>query len=92
MLHNFQQVCEVKGPSVLALHSYFNLVSGVVSDDLHGIYLGVTLRLLHLWFDGETEESHTSKATRCEDPNRLHNTKIMPFCNTFSSVISFFYK
>ena len=45
------QVCGVKGPTILALHQQFDLVGGVVVDDLHGIYLGVTLRLLHLWFD-----------------------------------------
>ena len=41
----------VKGPSVLAMHLCFDLVSGVVIDDLHGIFLGVTLSLLHHWFD-----------------------------------------
>lgn len=41
----------MKGPTVLALHHCFDLVGGVVIDDLHGIYLGVTLALLHLWFD-----------------------------------------
>ena len=45
------QVCGVKGPTVLALHHCFDLVGGVVIDDLHGIYLGVTLSLLRLWFD-----------------------------------------
>ena len=46
-----KQVRGIKGPSVLALHHCFDLVGGVVIDDLHGIYLGVTLTLLHLWFD-----------------------------------------
>lgn len=48
---NVYQVCGVKGPSVLALHPRFDLVQGVVIDDLHGIFLGVTLSLLHCWFD-----------------------------------------
>ena len=41
----------MKGPTVLALHPCFDLVSGVVIDDLHGIYLGVTQSLIRLWFD-----------------------------------------
>ena len=45
------QICGVKGPTVLALHRHFDLVGGVVIDDLHGVYLGVMLSLLHLWFD-----------------------------------------
>ena len=44
------QVCGVKGPTVLALHPCFDLVQGVVIDDLHGLYLGVTLTMLNLWF------------------------------------------
>ena len=36
---------------MLALHTPFYLVNGIVIDDLHGVFLGVTLRLLHLWFD-----------------------------------------
>ena len=40
-----------KGPTVLALHPCFDLAKGIVIDDLHGIYLGVTLSLLHLWFN-----------------------------------------
>lgn len=45
------QVFGVKEPTVLALHPVFDLVCGVVIDDLHGLYLGVTLSLLCLWFD-----------------------------------------
>lgn len=40
----------MKGPTVLALLPSFDLVWAVVIDDLHGIFLGVTLTLLHLWF------------------------------------------
>ena len=47
----YNQVLGVKGPTVLALLPSFDLVWGVVIDDLHGIFLGVTLTLLHLWFD-----------------------------------------
>lgn len=42
----------VKGPTALALHPHFDLASGVVIDDLHGIFLGVTL---HLWFDKQNK-------------------------------------
>lgn len=48
--HSLYQVLGVKGPTVLALLPSFDLVWGVVIDDLHGIFLGVTLTLLHLWF------------------------------------------
>lgn len=41
----------ILGPTVLSLHPPFDLCAGVVIDDLHGLYLGVTLRLLNLWFD-----------------------------------------
>ena len=41
----------MKGPTVLALHPYFDVVWGVVIDDLHGIFLGATLTLLNLWFN-----------------------------------------
>ena len=36
---------------MLALHPCFDLVLGVVIDDLHSLFLGVTLTLLRLWFD-----------------------------------------
>lgn len=41
----------MKGPTVLALHPRFDVVWGVVIDDLHGLFLGVTLSLLRIWFD-----------------------------------------
>jgi hypothetical protein len=47
----YEQVCGVKGPTVLTLHPSFDPVWGIVIDDLHGIFLGVTLKLLHLWLD-----------------------------------------
>ena len=43
------------GPTVLALHPRFSLVSGVVVDDLHALYLGVTRTLLSLWFDSKSK-------------------------------------
>ncbi len=50
------QVCGVKGPTILGLHPFLDVVKGVVIDDLHGIYLGVTLSMLHLWFDKANKE------------------------------------
>ena len=41
----------VTGTTVLSLHQPFSLPSGVVIDDLHSIYLGVVLQMLHLWCD-----------------------------------------
>ena len=40
----------MKGLTVLALHPCFDLVGGIVIDDLHGVFLGVTSTLLNLWF------------------------------------------
>jgi len=48
---NSLQVKGVKGASILALHSPFNLCRGVVIDSLHCLFLGVVLQLLKLWFD-----------------------------------------
>ena len=42
---------ELKGPSVLNLHSPFQLPWGVIVDDLRCLYLGVAVRLIELWFD-----------------------------------------
>ena len=50
-IYVYMQVCGVKGSTVLALRPAFNPVWGVVIDDLHSIFLGVTLTLLHLWID-----------------------------------------
>ena len=44
-------MCGVKGATVLALHPTFDVVHGIVVDDLHGLFLGVTLTLLNIWFD-----------------------------------------
>lgn len=41
----------MKGPTVLALHTCFDTVCGIVIDDLHGVFLGATLKLLNLWFN-----------------------------------------
>ncbi len=41
----------ILGPSVLCIHPQYDVVRGTVIDDLHCIYIGVTKKLLHLWFD-----------------------------------------
>lgn len=38
------------GPTVLTLHEPFSLDTGVVIDDLHGLYLGVSDTFLDFWF------------------------------------------
>ena len=50
-MYNIIQVRGIKGPSVLSLHSPFQLPWGVIVDDLHCLYLGVASRLIELWFD-----------------------------------------
>lgn len=40
----------MKGPSVLWLHPTFKMTTGVVVDDLHGLYLGVARTFLSFWF------------------------------------------
>ena len=47
---SFLKVNGVKGPTVLSTHKHLVLLSAVVIDDLHCIYLGVTKHMLHLWF------------------------------------------
>ena len=39
------------GATVLSIHKPLRLPWAVVVDDLHCIYLGVTLKFIHLWFD-----------------------------------------
>ena len=41
----------MKGLSALFRHPPFDVSKGVVIDVLHGLYLGVVLSLLSLWFD-----------------------------------------
>ena len=57
----------MKGPTVLALHPFFDLSEGVVIDDLHGVYLGVTLSLLHNWFD------RSNRGKPCYIGNKVNN-------------------
>lgn len=35
----------------MALHQPLDVIRGFTLDDLHCVYLGVTLKLMHLWFD-----------------------------------------
>ena len=45
---------------MLALHEPFDICNGTVIDSLHCIYLGVTLKLMKLWFDKETRREEFS--------------------------------
>ena len=49
---------------MLALHDSFAVVHGVTIDDLHGVFLGVTL---HLWFDRSSRGRYweQSKCMEC---------------------------
>lgn len=50
----------IKGPSALFAHSPFHLVKGCVIDNLHAVFLGVVLSMLHLWFDDTYKRKHYS--------------------------------
>ena len=41
----------MKGASILFMHSGFDVAKGVAIDSLHVVFLGITLDLLHYWFD-----------------------------------------
>ena len=45
------QVNGIFGPSIFCLHRPLDIVKGVVIDDLHCMFLGVTRHLINLWFD-----------------------------------------
>ena len=45
------QVVGIKGATVLSLHRPYDISKGIAIDDLHAIFLGVTLDLLRFWFD-----------------------------------------
>ena len=47
----------VKGATVLALHKPYDMSTGIAIDDLHAIFLGVTLALLRYWFDPKHRSS-----------------------------------
>ena len=44
----------VKNATVLALHKPFDICRGMVIDVLHCLFLGVSLKLLNLWFSKDT--------------------------------------
>lgn len=47
------QIKGVKGASILSLHQPFDLALGCTVDNLHTLYLGVTLLLMKMWFSKE---------------------------------------
>lgn len=59
-----QSKSTVLGASVLTLHQPFNLVKGVIVDDLHGLFLGVTKTLLSLWFTEKYKSCYFSIARK----------------------------
>jgi hypothetical protein len=66
----------VKGASVLCLHHPFDLARGCVIDNLHTLYLGVTLTQLKLWFgkaDKQKGFSIYNKLKECD-------TRLLSIC------------
>ena len=43
------------GKSVFIHHAYLSLVTNIVVDYMHGCFLGVTKKLMSLWFDSENQ-------------------------------------
>lgn len=80
----------MKGPTVLALHPSFDVVWGVVIDDLHGVFLGVTLTLLHLWFDKTKKRKPFSifQKVYVSAFNVLWSSTCMLYLHSYSSVMS----
>ena len=57
----------IKGPSVLALHPPIDIAKSCCIDSLHALYLGVSLKLLHLWFDkkGKSQAYNIQQQVQC---------------------------
>ena len=49
------QVVGIKGATVLSLHRPYDISKGIAVDDLHAVFLGVTLDLLRFWLKHRTE-------------------------------------
>ena len=62
LIHIHIQVYGIKGASVFLLHPAFNMAKGFVIDDLHAVYLGVTLR--HTGLESNTADKITVSALR----------------------------
>ena len=69
------KVCGIKGIPILSLLPYFDLVYGIVLDDLHCIDLGVVKALLLLWFD----KSHRN------EPYSLYS-QVRKLCYTYFKI------
>ena len=64
----------MKGLTFLSAHSCLELPMAMVIDDLHCLYLGVTKRLINLWF---------GKSSRGKDyfiGNKVHVMQIVQNC------------
>ncbi|XP_066921278.1 uncharacterized protein [Clytia hemisphaerica] len=56
-LENNLVVNGIRGLSVLGELTYYDIIWGVPFDTMHGAFLGVTKRLLGLWFDTENHKN-----------------------------------
>ena len=56
----------VKGPSWLSALRYFDLVSGMAIDYMHGVLLGVQKLLLTLWFSSKFSNRHFSISSKVD--------------------------
>ena len=65
------QVLGVFGVSIFSLHKPLDLVNGIVIDDLHCLYLGVTKTLLSLWFDDKYKSQVYHIGTKVHVSSRL---------------------
>ncbi len=50
----------MKSATILSLHTPFDICEGVVIDSLHCLYLGVSLKLLKLWFGKDARSNDFS--------------------------------
>ena len=69
------QVVGIKGATVLSLHRPYDVSKGIAIDDLHAIFLGITLDLLRFWFDKKHRtktfslRSQVCSHLSCQKPN-----------------------
>ena len=49
-----------KSANILAVHQPIDICRGVVIDSLHCVYLGVTYKLITLWFGKESRNKNFS--------------------------------
>ncbi len=56
--HQRKAVQGIKGPSILFLIPFFNVITGVIPDVMHCAYLGVVSQFIKLWLIGSVGEPY----------------------------------